>query len=161
MGTSSLFFTSKTINDMQHLRSEEMAVISIVLVDDDPEDQELFADAIAQLSLPIDLTIFSNGIDLMEFLYSDAPFPDMVFLDLHMPVMDGEECLTDIRRESQFEIIPILVYSTSNDLPRIEALFRLGANFFLQKPPSFKDLVSSLDECIKTALKNGDRGKAL
>lgn len=138
-----------------------MSMITVLLVDDDTEDQELFAEAIAQLTIPINLKILNNGIDLMHFLYSDAPLPDMIFLDLHMPMMDGEECLTDIRQESQFETIPVLIYSTSYDWPQIERLFDLGANYFLQKPRSFNDLVSSLDQCIKTALRNGYGGKAL
>ncbi len=146
---------------MHNLRSEETAMISVLLVDDDTEDQELFAEAITQLTMPIDLNILNNGIDLMQFLYSDAPLPDMVFLDLHMPMMDGEECLTDIRQEKQFETIPIMIYSTSYDVSRIERLFALGANFFLQKPLSFKDLVTSLERCIISALSNGYTGKAV
>ncbi|MGK2861628.1 MAG: response regulator [Chitinophagaceae bacterium] len=146
---------------MEYLGSEEMAVISVLLVDDDREDQVLFAEAIAQLTMPIDLKILNNGIELMQLLHSDAPFPDMVFLDLQMPMMDGEECLTDIRQEKQFETIPILIYSTGYDVSRIDRLFALGANFFLQKPLSFNDLVSSLERYIVSALRNGYEGEAV
>jgi CheY-like chemotaxis protein len=155
------YTTIKYFNDMQNLRSEEMSVISVLLVDDDTEDQALFAEAIAQVTMPIDLKILNNGIDLMQFLYSDAPLPDVVFLDLHMPMMDGEECLTDIRQEKRFETIPVLIYSTSYDFSRIERLFTLGANFFLQKPLRFIDLVTSLQRCIIAALRNGYEAKGV
>lgn len=146
---------------MRYLRSEEVPEISVLLVDDDKEDQELLEQAVSRLSVPVNLKMLNNGIDLMQFLYSDNPLPDMVFLDLHMPMMDGEECLTDIRQDSQFERIPILIYSTSYDLLRIERLFDLGANMFLQKPHSFNDLVASLDRCIHSALRNGYGCKAV
>lgn len=139
---------------MQYLHSEEMPVISILLVDDDAEDLELFTEAISQLSMPIELKILSYGKDLMQFLYSDAPLPDILFLDLHMHMMDGEDCLTGIGQERQFQTIPIVIYSTSFEVSRIEHLFHLGAYFFLQKPLLFNDLVTTLEQFIKLALCN-------
>lgn len=146
---------------MKNSRDFERNMHSVVLVDDDREDQAQFAEAISRLSKPVDLRIFDNGIDLMQFLFSGGSLPDMVFLDLHMPMMNGEECLADIRQESEFDKIPVLIYSSVYDWSRIERLFNMGANLFLQKPVSLNELVQSLESCISAVLRNGHRGKTV
>jgi DNA-binding response OmpR family regulator len=70
-------------------------------------------------------------------------------------MMDGEECLQDIRDEKKFNKIPVLIYSNSFDLERIERLFEMGANRYLQKPSTFSSLVASLEQIINSLAKNG------
>jgi CheY-like chemotaxis protein len=60
--------------------------------------------------------------------------PDVIFLDLNMPLMIGEECLADIRSEHRFASIPIVIYSTYMDRLKVEYLFEKGADRYLQKP---------------------------
>jgi CheY-like chemotaxis protein len=127
----------------------------VYLVDDDPDDQHLFSEALSKISRPVNLTILNNGVELMDKLFTTDQLPDMVFLDLYMPMMDGEECLQDIREEKKFNKIPILIYSNSFDINRIGRLFEMGANRFLQKPVSFSSLVSLLDRIIRSLIKNG------
>ena len=130
--------------------AESKGVKSIFLVDDDRDDQDFFAEALSELDYRIQLTLLESASQLIRRLHSDKALPDMVFLDLHMPMMDGEDCLREIRAESKFDTMPIIVYSTIFDLPKIESLFDMGANRYLQKPLSFRALVASLRRAIES-----------
>jgi CheY-like chemotaxis protein len=133
----------------------EVKFLEVFLVDDDADDQQLFSEALSKISRPINLTILNNGVELMEKLFSGTGLPNMIFLDLYMPMMDGEECLQDIRDEKKFNKIPVLIYSNSFDLERIERLFEMGANRYLQKPSTFSSLVASLEQIINSLANNG------
>lgn len=121
-----------------------MKTVNIYLADDDNDDRELFNDALKEISIPTKVTEFSNGVDLMDALFSNRALPEAVFLDLHMPLMNGFECLTDIRSFPQFSQIKIFVYSTSYHEMEVNQLKKDGANHYLQKPNSFQLLKSLL-----------------
>lgn len=132
-----------------------MQPLRIFLVEDDADDQQLFADALYEISEDIRLTVLNNGEELLKELRAVSELPDMIFLDLYMPVMNGESCLQMIREEQQWESIPVLLFSTTFDLRQVERLFDMGANRYLQKPVSFSDLVYSLEKTIESLTRNG------
>jgi len=125
-----------------------MKTVNIYLADDDHDDRELFKDALKEISIPTKVTEFSNGVDLMDALFSNKALPNAVFLDLHMPLMNGFECLTDIRSFPQFSRIKIFVYSTSYHEMEVKQLKEDGANHYLQKPNSFQLLKSLLFQSV-------------
>ncbi len=69
----------------------------------------------------------------------------MVFLDLNMPIISGQECLKMIRSEAAFDVVPVIIYSTSANDVDVEAAFRAGANLYVQKPSSVAALKSILE----------------
>ncbi len=123
--------------------------LRIYLADDDDDDRVLFCDAIEELGIETSVNTFENGVDLMANLIDkDKGLPDMIFLDLNMPLMNGEECLDDIRSEPALTKIPIIIYSTSLDEKMAEVLQLKGANLYLQKPKSYNQLKESLSRSI-------------
>lgn len=123
----------------------------IYLADDDEDDRIFFADALQELAVETKVKTFDNGVDLMAtLLEADGTIPDLIFLDLFMPLMDGEECLTDIRNESSLGDIPVIIYSTSLDEEKAAVLQEKGADRYLQKPSSFTELVSALKRSIES-----------
>ncbi len=121
----------------------------IYLTDDDKDDQELFRDAFGASGETSELLIFDNCSDLMRDLRDPSvPLPDLLYLDLNMPMMNGEECLKKLRESRKFARIRIIIYSTSFELLRIEHLFKLGADRYLQKPASFHALVAAINRSI-------------
>lgn len=140
---------------------QDRAFQTVYLVDDDHEDQELFSEALELADSQVKLITFDNGVDLMADLYSDTPLPDVVFLDLYMPLMNGEECLRDIRENQKFDGIPLVIYSTVLDKAKIEELFSMGANRYLHKPSSFKSLVYALDRTMNSVRSNQLGGTAI
>ncbi len=123
----------------------------ILLVDDDADDRDTFADVCRDLNQKIKLKLFKNGSELLTYLNLDTTeIPSIIFLDINMPVKNGFESLGDIRNKSKFSELCIIIYSTSianRDIDRAKAL---GANGFLEKPSSFKKLKSCIQKILNT-----------
>lgn len=122
----------------------------IFIAEDDEDDKEFFLDALSEIPIKCRTEVFQNGIDLMDKLFSTTEIPDIIFLDLRMPLMDGFECLTDIRNFKKFSEIKIVVYSTSYHDREVRQLEEDGANRYLQKPSSFNILKTLLYQSIKS-----------
>jgi len=134
---------------------------TIFLVDDDADDRNFFAEALKAADAKVRLILFSKGKELLAHLHSDEPLPDIVFLDLFMPEMSGETCLSQIRADEQFESISVVIYSTVMNLSKVEALFNSGAQRYLRKPSSFTVLKNALVKAIESVRKNPLGGQAI
>tara|TARA_R110002051_G_scaffold324970_1_gene424876 strand:+ start:46101 stop:46547 length:447 start_codon:yes stop_codon:yes gene_type:complete len=130
----------------------------IYLADDDEDDRQFFEEITEEMVEDIRLQTFENGIDLLKsLLRSDLKKPDFIFLDLNMPLMDGEECLSEIRALETLRDIPIVIYSTSIDFSKAERFRDAGANLYLKKPNTYKALKAAILNCLdhfKTIGKN-------
>ncbi|MFS4418238.1 response regulator [Maribacter sp. 2307ULW6-5] len=120
----------------------------VFLADDDADDRQFLIDAFQELPDRVKVTTFDNGVELMDALLHTKPLPQMVFLDLFMPLMNGEECLHDIRNEAALAAIPVVIYSTMLDPDKAADLKEQGANKYLQKPASFEALKQALTVCL-------------
>ena len=131
------------MNDKENFR--------ILLTDDDPDDREFFADAITDIRLNIPVEFCINGKELLDRLNDkNLIIPDLIFLDLNMPVMSGFESLKQIRDHAKFKSIPIIaIYSTSSTEEGIMNTFGLGANAYIVKPTDFNDLKKLLKKVIE------------
>jgi CheY-like chemotaxis protein len=119
--------------------------LNVVLADDDVDDQILFQDAVSESEIPVKLKTVSDGQMLMKFLDGVSEnIPDVIFLDLNMPCMNGFECLDLIRNTKELSDIPIVIFSTSVNKTDIISTYNKGANLYFPKPYSFEHLVVSL-----------------
>lgn len=125
--------------------------IRILLTDDDQDDKDFFADAIADIHLNFPVEFCKNGLELLDRLYDKNLFvPDIIFLDLNMPIISGFEALQQIRENGMFKDIPIIaIYSTSASEEGIKHAFGLGANAYIVKPVDFNDLKKLLRKVIE------------
>jgi len=123
--------------------------VFVYLVDDDDDDRDFFKEALSEIAIANEIKEFSNGVDLMSDLLHTSEIPDVAFIDLNMPLMNGEECIADIRAEEKFNDMPIIVYSTTCDEVQKENLKRLGANRYLQKPNTFSQLKLKLENALR------------
>jgi CheY-like chemotaxis protein len=125
--------------------------IRILLTDDDEDDRAFFADALIDLELNFPVEFCKNGLELLNRLYNkNLHVPDIIFLDLNMPIMSGFETLQQIRDDVQFKHIPLIaIYSTSATQEGIKSTFGLGANAYVVKPTAFDDLKKLLKKVIE------------
>lgn len=128
--------------------------MNIFLADDDEDDRIFFLDALKEIPLQSQVTEFSNGVELMDVLHSKNPLPDVIFLDLNMPLMNGFECLSDIRAVDKFNGIPVIIYSTSFHSHDTKRLQDIGATHYLRKPSSYNQLKTLLYKTLNE-LKDG------
>jgi len=114
----------------------------LLCIDDDPEDIELFREAVKIIDGSFTCVGASNGLEGLDIL--SKTIPDYIFLDMNMPVMDGKETLRIIRRDERFDSVPVFMLSTSSDKKEAESCRRLGAKQWLVKPGSFPELIARL-----------------
>ncbi|WP_264538012.1 response regulator [Flavobacterium sp. N1736] len=125
--------------------------LRILLTDDDADDRDFFSDAIIDVHLNFPIEFCKNGVELLDRLYDKSlSIPDIIFLDLNMPVMSGFESLKQIRDDAKFKDIPIIaIYSTSATEDGIKNTFGLGANAYIVKPTDFNVLKQLLKKVIE------------
>lgn len=117
----------------------------VLLAEDDDDDYLIFSLAVDEInSVRVELKRAENGDILMRLL--DEKHPDLLFLDLLMPCKDGRQCIREIRSNSKFDSLPIIVYSSMSDLESIEFCYREGTNLYARKPSSLSDLKSILEK---------------
>jgi CheY-like chemotaxis protein len=127
--------------------------MTILLVDDDPDDIEIFNDAIKEIDNSITLITAHNGVAALQILTSDIlEKPDHIFLDINMPLMNGIECLEKIRNEEKLDI-PVTIYTTSRHYSEYNRSVQLGADF-LQKPHDYSSLLVVLRKKINRMMLN-------
>jgi CheY-like chemotaxis protein len=122
----------------------------IFLADDDADDRKFFEDALKQVTIPTNLTFASDGLELMSNLETviKPPPPDIIFLDLNMPLKNGFECLEEIRNTPKLKDIPIVIFSTTVNEEAVNKAYQHGANHYVCKPPSFQLLIKAVETVL-------------
>lgn len=122
---------------------------TILLVDDDQDDQFLFEEALREIKSTIHLHTALDGVDALERLSTSNPLPDLIFLDLNMPRMNGIKFLEEVKSSSAWSRIPVIIYSTLSSPEDKKATQAGGAVAFITKPAKFDDLCSLLAETVQ------------
>jgi CheY-like chemotaxis protein len=116
-----------------------------LIVDDDNDDREMFCEAL-ELEVPGSICYHApNGRRAIIALDNEEiDLPDLIFLDINMPVMNGWQCLAKLKQAEAYQNIPVIMYSTSSYPEDVEKAQRLKALCFFSKPSNFKELKQSL-----------------
>jgi CheY-like chemotaxis protein len=122
---------------------------TILLADDDEDDRSMFLEAMGSISKDSTIITATNGENMLSILEEATFFPDVIFMDLNMPVMNGLECLTKLKSFQKFNNIPIIIFTTSNNAHTISQMFKAGAALYLTKPTSFFKLSGLLSKALK------------
>lgn len=124
--------------------------LTILHVDDDPDDRLLVRDAMEESGCPGEIEFVENGEEMLDCLHrrgkfkalQNKPLPAMILLDLNMPLKDGREALREIKADPELRGIPVIVLTTSKAKDDIVRVYALGGSSFIIKPSSFKALVA-------------------
>lgn len=123
---------------------------TVLLIDDDTDDQEIFSHAMEKANSQAHCIFANDGIQALEKIKADENFrPDYIFIDMNMPRMNGQQCLTEIKKIDRFKDIPVYMYSTSADPESLEENKRLGAKDFIVKPSDVQALVTILRNIVQ------------
>jgi two-component system, chemotaxis family, response regulator Rcp1 len=128
--------------------------LHVLLVDDNPGDIRLTREAFRDSDLSVCLHTAVDGLDAMAFLkregiHAVAPRPDLILLDLNLPIMDGREVLTRIKGDRDLKAIPTIVLTSSETEVDIATSYRLQANCYLTKATeleAFQSVVKSIGD---------------
>ncbi len=117
---------------------------SVLLVDDDADDRFLFQEAINEIDASLIYMEKQDGVEALKYLKETEQLPDIIFLDLNMPRMNGKECLVSLKNDTRLASIPTIIYSTFKSPKSVNEVVQLGADFYLQKPVNYHDLYNSI-----------------
>jgi DNA-binding response OmpR family regulator len=121
----------------------------IILLDDDGEEHILFKE-VANDFVEINSVIsFFKGNELLAHLSdSSTIIPDILFLDLNMPILSGIDCLVEIRKNTRFKNLPIAIYSTSSSKNDMKIAYQNGADFYINKPFEYSGMEKILRKVL-------------
>jgi CheY-like chemotaxis protein len=127
----------------------EQQPIAILLVDDDPDCRMLIRDAIDESRMSNRVYEVADGLEAMEFLarkgrFADAPRPGLIYLDIEMPGMNGQETLKRIRSMPEFRDTPVVMMTGVSDEKQIKEAALNGANSYTIKPANAEQFLRTV-----------------
>lgn len=136
-------------------------VIDILLVEDNPGDVRLAKEALKESKVMNKLYVVEDGVEAMSFLrrqdkYADAPYPDLILLDLNLPRKSGREVLVEIKTDENLKRIPVVVLTVSRAEEDILRSYNNYANCYITKPLDFNqfmEVTKSIEDFWLTIVK--------
>ena len=127
--------------------------IKILLIEDNDADVELILEAFQKSKVKNNITNVENGIEAITYLrkegkYKDSSRPDLVILDLNLPIIDGRWVLGQIKADENLKDIPVIIMTSSNSQKDISNSYKLNANCYITKPLELEEFwktMSSID----------------
>ena len=124
---------------------------SVFIVDDDADDRESIRDAFLENKHHYDYVFMKSGDQLLKHLDTEknANAFKIILLDLNMPGKHGKDILKEIKGNKELQVIPVIVLTTSSSEKDREASYELGANCFVTKPASYRELMNVTDSIAR------------
>lgn len=125
---------------------QTFADIEVLLVEDDPDDVVLMTRSLRSSDFNINVKVAENGLEGLRVLRNNYPTenvdaPNLVLLDLNMPIMNGREFLAELRKDPALASIPVIVITTSDDPEIVREAYQYGANSVVTKATTVAGMV--------------------
>lgn len=120
----------------------------ILVIDDDPEDIEIFSEAVNSFNENITITASTDAFLALENLNTAEKLPDIIFLDLQMPRLTGKDFLEKMKENNALRNIPVVLLSGQSDVIIKDTYQNIGASKYICKPNSYKELVDQLHDIL-------------
>lgn len=124
---------------------------SILLVEDNPDDEVLTVHALKSSGLTNAIIVARDGVECLEYLFGEGAYagrdlseqPTVILLDLNMPRMGGLETLSRLRADPRTKHLPVVILTTSKEESDLVASYDRGANSFVRKPVDFEQFTEA------------------
>lgn len=131
-----------------------MAAKTILLVEDNPDDELLTLRALQKSNILNEVVVTRDGAEALDYLFASGAYsdhdpndlPEVVLLDLRLPKIDGLEVLRRLRAHKRTKLLPVVVLTTSDEESDIIASYNLGANSYIQKPVDFTQFMAAVQQ---------------
>ncbi len=126
-----------------------MKEVHILLVEDNEGDIVLTLDAFAESRIKTRISVVRNGQEAMDFLYkkniyADVERPDLILLDINIPIHNGHEVLSDIKSDPDLKKIPVIILTTSSNPNDINKAYENYTNCYITKPIEIEDFLKAI-----------------
>lgn len=117
------------------------------MVEDDPAEAELAMEAFEETTENVEIDVVGDGVQALDYLRRQNGFeeklaPDLMLLDLNLPIKDGRAVLAEMKGDPYLRQIPVIVLSNSSADEDIAEVYRLNGNCYIVKPPNLKEMFS-------------------
>jgi two-component system response regulator len=124
----------------------------ILLVEDNPDDEELTLLSLRKNNLAHDIVVVRDGVEAIEYLFGTGQYasrdvmnaPTVILLDLKLPKLDGLGVLKRLRADERTRSLPVVVLTSSSQDADVIASYNLGANSYVRKPVEFGAFVEAV-----------------
>lgn len=120
----------------------------IYYTDDDQDDLDIFSEAVMDINPDAVVVTYNHGSKVLDALNSGNKLPEILFLDLNMPGMDGITVLKSIRNTELLGSLPVVILSTSSNKETIDECELNGATYYIPKPNDYDTLKSGLEHVL-------------
>jgi two-component system, response regulator len=125
---------------------------TILLIEDNPDDEELTRRALKEANIANEIIVARNGLEALDFLFGAgadadrelARLPQLILLDLKLPKLSGLQVLERLRTDPRTKLIPVVVLTTSSEEEDVLASYQLGANSYVRKPVDFEQFTDAI-----------------
>lgn len=126
---------------------------SILLVEDNSDDEKLTLRALRQAEIRTEVAVVRDGVEALEYLFREGrfagrpiPVPELILLDLKLPKINGLEVLERLRSHEATRMVPVVIMSSSDEESDIVNGYRLGANSYIRKPVDFEKFIHAVGQ---------------
>src|SRR5579872_342257 len=125
---------------------------SILLVEDNPDDEMLTIRALQKNNIRNEVIVARDGVEALDYLFGTGAFtgrdltrmPQVVLLDLKLPKIDGLEVLRRLRADERTRLLPVVILTSSNETQDLMRGYGLGANSYIRKPVDFSEFITAV-----------------
>ncbi|WP_103071568.1 response regulator [Aquimarina sediminis] len=121
--------------------------LTFLLIDDDEIERLKFARVLHKNDYPHKVIEAKNGEEALDILAQKDKQPDLIFLDLNMPKMNGLEFLSALKSNQELRYIPVIILSTSNNHKDLKEAYKIGAAGYIVKPLKYEDYTHKI-KCL-------------
>lgn len=126
-----------------------MKPVHILLVEDNEGDIRLTFEAFEESRIKTQISVVRNGKDALDFVFKkgafvNAPRPDLILLDINLPILNGHEVLQAIKKDENFRKIPIIMLTTSSNQSDINKAYEYHANSYVTKPLDMHEFLQAI-----------------
>ncbi|HLY66143.1 MAG TPA: response regulator [Chloroflexota bacterium] len=118
----------------------------ILLVEDNPDDEELTRIALKENNILNELVVAHDGAEALDYLFGDNTLPQVVLLDLKLPKVDGLDVLRRLRSTDRTKLLPVVILTSSKEEQDLVEGYSLGANSYVRKPIDFGQFMDAVKQ---------------
>lgn len=127
---------------------------TILLVEDNPDDQELTLRALKKNQIMNEVVVASDGAEALDYLFCSGKYadreqkelPEVILLDLKLPKIDGLEVLKRIREDERTQLLPVVILTSSTEENDLFNSYKLGCNSYIRKPVNFEKFTEAVKQ---------------
>ncbi|WP_235954816.1 response regulator [Cyclobacterium salsum] len=133
------------------MNENKLKLAHILLIEDNEGDILLTLDAFEECKLGTQVSVARNGQEALDFLnkkgaFTDVERPDLILLDINIPIYNGHEVLEEIKRDRSLRKIPVIMLTTSSNENDIERAYKSHCNSYIQKPLNMDDFLKVIQK---------------